>query len=55
MQYSVGVLYLCMLNLPPEERYKVNNIGIIGILPGPHEPSKNINLYLKPAVEELQE
>ena len=54
-QYSVGVLYLCMLNLPPEERCKVNNIGIIGILPGPHEPSENINSYLKPAVEELQE
>lgn len=54
-QYSVGVIYLCFLNLPPEERYKEENVSIVGILPGPHEPSKHVNSFLWPAVEELKE
>ncbi len=27
---------------------------IVGIIPGPHEPSKNINTFLHPLVEELK-
>ena len=40
---SVGVLYLVILNLPRDERYKFENMLLVGIIPGPHEPSLNIN------------
>ena len=53
--YSVGVIYCVILNLPRELRYKFENIIVISIIPGPQEPKLNINTYLKPFVEELQE
>jgi len=53
-QYSVGVLYLVILNLPRDIRFKPENIIIAGIIPGPHEPKPNeINSYLRPLVKEL--
>ena len=52
MSDSVGALYMIVLNLPREERYKENMI-LVGIIPGPHEPSLNINSYLSPLVLEL--
>ena len=51
-QYSIGVIYLAILNLPRSERYKLENVIIVGCIPGPKEPS-NINPYLKPLVDEL--
>ena len=51
-QYSVGVLYLSILNLPRSERYKLENIIVVGCIPGPSEP-RNMNSYLKPMVDEL--
>ena len=36
--YSTGVIYLTSLNLPRNERYKPENIILIGIIPGPKEP-----------------
>lgn len=51
--YSVGAIYLAILNLPRHIRYKKDNILFIGILPGPHEPSHDVNSYLEPLVEEL--
>lgn len=53
VMYSVGIIYLAVMNLPREERYKREDILLIGILPGPHEPSRNINSYLNPLVKEL--
>ena len=45
-----------MCNLPHEERFKTNNILILGIILGPNEPSKHqINHYLAPIVNELLE
>ena len=52
VQYSVGVLYLVVENLPRSERYKLENIIVVGTLPGPKEP-KYINSYLKPLIDEL--
>ena len=53
-QYSVGVLYLTILNLPRSIRFKPENIIVAGIIPGPNEPKKNtINSYLRPVVKEL--
>ena len=50
-QYSVGVVYLTVLNLPRHLRNKSNNIILVGILPGPNEPSLNINSFLQPLLE----
>ena len=55
INYSVGVLYIALLNLPRHLRYKRENIIIVGIIPGPTEPSLNINTYLKPLVNDLKE
>ena len=43
---------LVVENLPRSERYKLENIIVVGTLPGPKEP-KNIYSYLKPLVDEL--
>jgi len=53
--FSVGVIYLTVLNLPRFLRYKRENIILIGIIPGPHEPKLNINSFLKPLVDEFQD
>lgn len=46
--YSLGVIYLVIMNLPRNQRYKRQNVIIIGIIPGPHEPPLTINSYLSP-------
>ena len=51
--YSVGAIYLTVQNLPRNERYKTENIILVGIIPGPKEPHKTINSYLQPLVHEL--
>ena len=53
--YSLGVLYLVLMNLPRSERFKRENIFLVGIIPGPNEPRNNINSYLSPLVDELIE
>ena len=54
-QHSIGVLYIAIQNLPREVRFLVDNVIIVGIIPGPHEPPKNINSFLAPLVDELQD
>ena len=51
--YSVGVVYLTILNLPREERFKRYNLILAGIIPGPKEPSLHTNTFLKPLVNDL--
>ena len=53
-QYSIGVLYMVLMNVPREERFKRENVIFVGIIPGPREPSGNINAYLSPLVDELE-
>ena len=55
IQYSVGIVYLVILNLPRSIRYKRQNVILFGIIPGPSEPSLSINSYLLPLVRELQQ
>ncbi len=52
-QYSVGVMYLVLMNLPRSERFKRENVFLVGIISGPNEPRNNINSFLKPLVDEL--
>lgn len=37
--YSVGAVYLVVLNLPRLERFKIQNVILAGMMPGPHEPN----------------
>lgn len=53
---SVMGLYMVCLNLPPNERFKTENMFLAGIVPGPKEPSmQEINHFLKPLVDDLLE
>ena len=51
--YSVGAIYLTNLNLPRQLRYRRENVLVVGIIPGPHEPKLHINSYLETLVDEL--
>lgn len=53
IQYSVGAIYLTIMNLPRELRYKPKNVVLVGLIPGPHEPKHDINSYISPLVDEL--
>lgn len=55
IQYSVGAIYVTVQNLPREERFKSENIILVGILPGPKEPSLSIDSFMQPMIEELNE
>lgn len=35
--YSVGVIYLVIMNLPRSERFKPENVILVGLIPGPNE------------------
>ncbi len=51
--HSTGAMYLVTKNLPRHERYSSENVLLVGVIPGPHKPSKTINDYLKPLVDDL--
>ena len=53
VQYSLGVIYTSVLNLPREERYKQENTILVGLIPGPTEPG-NLNSFIKPLVDDLK-
>ena len=51
---SVGAIYLSILNLPREDRYKLENVILLGIIPNlTHEPN-TLEYLLRPLVEELK-
>jgi len=41
-----------ILNLPPDQRYKIRNILLGGIIPGPNNP-KHIDSFLFPGLAHL--
>ena len=52
--YSVGAIYISVMNLPRKERFKLENIMLVALLPGPHEPdAEGLCNYIKPLVDEL--
>ena len=53
--FSCGAIYLTVQNLPRSERFKQENVLLVGLMPGPNESSLSINSYLSPLVEELKE
>ncbi|CAC5425176.1 unnamed protein product [Mytilus coruscus] len=53
VQYSVGVMYAVILNLPRNERFKLKNVVLIGIIPDMgKEPS--LQTFLGPLIDELK-
>ena len=50
-QYSIGVIYAVICNLPCNERFKPYNTLILAIIPGPKKPKLHgINNYLCPII-----
>ena len=45
--YSVDtiILYMVIMNLPRAERFKLENVTICGVIPGPKESKKRINSF----------
>lgn len=52
--YSVGVFYLALLNLPRAEWFKWENIIVLGIFPSLDRESKDLNQFLEPTIDELK-
>ena len=51
---KVGGIYMVCMNLPPYLRYRVENVYLVGIIPGPGEPSlHHLNHLLRPLVNDL--
>ena len=46
--YSLGAIYMVILNLPRVERFKESNVLLLGVIPGPSEPKLHLNSYLAP-------
>ena len=51
--YSVGVVYLSVMNLPRHLRLKRQNVIIIGVISGPSDPKHDINSFLTTSGEVL--
>ena len=49
--FSVGAIYLSVMNLPRSMRFKRENVILVGILPGPSEPKHDMNTYIEPLVD----
>ena len=43
------------MNLPRKERFLQENVILVGVIPGPSEPSLHINTFLTPLVTELKQ
>lgn len=52
-KHAEGAAYLTILNLPREERYLQENMILLGVIPGPKEPSLTMNTLLEPFVKEM--
>ena len=52
--FSVGVLYLVLMNLPREERFKRENVFLVGIIPALSREPVSLNQFLCPLVDELK-
>ncbi len=51
---SIGGMYMVCFNLPPELRYNTENVYLVGIIPGPNEPSTSeVNHVLRPLIDGL--
>jgi hypothetical protein len=53
---SVTGIYMVCLNLPPDQRYHIENMYLVGVVPGPNKPSmEELNHFLRPLMDDLLE
>lgn len=51
---KIGGMYMACLNLPRPLRFLVENVYLVGVVPGPDAPSTSeINHYLRPLINDL--
>lgn len=51
---SCGAIYMVCLNLPPHLRYRIENMFLVSVIPGPNHPSlTETNELLRPLVDDL--
>ena len=53
VQHSVRVIYLVIVNLPREVRFRQQNVIVLGVIPGSSEPNLSINTFLATLVDDL--
>ena len=53
ISYSVGAIYISILNFPRHLRNLRENTILIGVIPGPNEPKLHMNSFLEPLVMDL--
>ena len=52
---STGSIVMACLNLPPSLRYKPENLFLVGVIPGPSEPSvEEVEHFIAPLVEMME-
>ena len=51
---SVGAIYLSILNLPCEDRYNLENVILLGIIPNLTHELNTLKYLLRPLIEELK-
>lgn len=52
---SLGIIAMACLNLPPDIRYKPENMYLAGIVPGPEEPKlEKLNHYIRPLITDMK-
>ncbi|MBW0484025.1 hypothetical protein O181_023740 [Austropuccinia psidii MF-1] len=53
---SIGPIMLICLDLPPSKRLRPENVYVVGIIPGPKDPTAlQLNYLLMPLIKELKE
>ena len=50
----VGAIYMVLLNLPRRLRFREENVMLLGLIPGPDEPSLTVNSFIRPIVDDLK-
>ena len=53
IQYSVGAIYIAILNFPRALRYRRENMIPVGVIPSPHKPALHVNTFLEQLVHDL--
>jgi hypothetical protein len=53
--YSCWSVFVMLYNLPPNKCLKEWFIFLVLVIPGPKEPRKQMNIFLRPLMEELKE
>lgn len=54
-QYSCWPVFIIPLNLPPALCMKDENIFLSLVIPGPNHPGKNLNVFMRPLVDEFKQ